>query len=99
MSAKRVIQKLGGVRAAARKLALARSTVGTWNATDRIPAKWQPVILSWARRHGIGITPEDFFFDCEDDANALGTSIAAVTPSSIPTDRCETLNPVTEASA
>lgn len=61
MSAKTIIQKLGGVRKAARVLGVPRGTVSDWNVADRIPAHRQVEVMRRARSHGVPLSPADFF--------------------------------------
>jgi hypothetical protein len=61
MSGQTIITKLGGVRRAAERLGVPRATVGYWNTVNRIPAHRQQAVIDGAARHGIPLSPADFF--------------------------------------
>lgn len=63
-----VIRKLGGLDEAAEAAGTDKSWVSRWRqpksngGTDGlIPAKYQPLLLEWAREKGRPLRPEDFF--------------------------------------
>jgi P63C domain len=58
--AKHIIQKFGGQTALGQLLGRRQSTVSHW-AKRGVPTKWQQPILDLARKHGIDLSPEDFF--------------------------------------
>lgn len=63
----RIIGAFGGVCEMARKLTEAGgkpvpvTTVSSWKTAGYIPSKRQQAVLDCAHRHGIAITPADFF--------------------------------------
>lgn len=56
-----IIEKMGGVRAAARALSLPPSTVNSWKARGSIPDQHKERLLLTAHEAGVRIGPEDFF--------------------------------------
>lgn len=60
-TARRVIERLGGVRPAARLLQLPVTTVHSWARSGVIPARRQGAVLRVARANGIALEPGDFF--------------------------------------
>ena len=55
----RIIWEFGGVTKLANLLGLHPSGVWRWQSSDRIPAKWQGVILDHSERLGLKITAKD----------------------------------------
>ena len=53
-----VVEKLGGVRPAARKLGYSPSGVSYWRRVGTVPTKARKVILKYAKKNKIDITPE-----------------------------------------
>lgn len=62
MTADEIIDKFGGQSALAKLLNKRQSTIQHWY-NNRIPAKWQDVILKLSKRQGLGLKAEDFFCD------------------------------------
>lgn len=60
MNVKDVVAKFGGQTALAALIGKGQPTVSYWVKTDRIPAKWQPILLELAQAHDIDLIPEDF---------------------------------------
>ena len=56
-----IIEKFGGVRAMARRLGRAASTVNSWADRGSIPDAEKATILALAQRDNIGLTAVDFF--------------------------------------
>ena len=56
-----IINKLGGIRKAARLLGFPTSTVQAWKKTGFIPARRQSEVLAKARAAGIPLSEQDFF--------------------------------------
>ncbi len=67
MSATTIIEKFGGVKGLADRLAdftgrvVPLTTVRYWLEVDRIPSGRQGDVLATARANGLEITPSDFF--------------------------------------
>lgn len=59
--AHRIIQKFGGVRAAAAACRKAPSTVQGWKDRGSIPDAEKPMVFAAAVRIGIAITRDDFW--------------------------------------
>lgn len=59
--AQRIIKQCGGVRALARDLGSATSTVGSWGARGSIPDEAKAAIKQLSDAKGYGLTLEDFF--------------------------------------
>jgi hypothetical protein len=59
--ARRLIDALGGIRPAARKLNRRPTTVAYWYETGRVPQAQQQNALDTAIREGVEWTPADFF--------------------------------------
>ncbi|WP_423209109.1 hypothetical protein E2976_18325 [Paracoccus yeei] len=59
--AHRIIQKFGGVRAAAAACRKAPSTVQGWKDRGSIPDAEKPLVLAAAIRNGIAISRDDFW--------------------------------------
>lgn len=62
MLASEIIDKFGGQSALANLLDKRQSTIQHWY-NNRIPAKWQGVILNLSKERGIKLKAEDFFID------------------------------------
>lgn len=62
MLASEIIDKFGGQSALAKLLYKRQSTIQHWY-NNRIPAKWQGILLDLAKRQGIRLKTEDFFSD------------------------------------
>jgi len=56
-----IIEKFGGVRAAAAALGYAPSTVQGWKNRGSIPDEQKPVVLNAAERRGVPVTRDDFW--------------------------------------
>lgn len=54
-----IVDRLGGVRQAARLLNRPPSTIQSWKTSGFIPARHQAHVLDVAKREGITITPAD----------------------------------------
>lgn len=61
--AQKILDRFGGLNAAARALGLPVSTVQHWGITGFVPARRQPLVLEKARELGVDIKAEDFFED------------------------------------
>lgn len=57
----RIISLLGGTRPASRKLERPASTIQSWRTAGVIPAQHHADVIERARRHGVVLTPADFF--------------------------------------
>lgn len=59
--AQKIIERCGGVRALARALNVASSTVGSWGTRGSIPDDAKASIKQLSDDQGFGLTLEDFF--------------------------------------
>lgn len=67
-----VIETFGGVRATARALGRAQSSVSKWQQNGKIPTSMLTAILSVAKERGLPITAEDLVIGREEpDAQGL----------------------------
>lgn len=66
MSAKDIVKKFGGQTTLAAMIGKGQPTVSYWVKTDRIPAKWQPILLELAQENGVDLRPEEFITGIKD---------------------------------
>lgn len=59
---KEIVEKFGGQVALAKLLGKRQSTIQHW-AKVGIPTKWQSKLLDLSKKHGIDLTPSDFFLE------------------------------------
>ncbi len=74
MSAKDVVAKFGGQTALSALIGKGQPTVSYWVKTDRIPAKWQPILLELAQVHNIDLSSDDFITGIKHNDFALDIS-------------------------
>ena len=73
--AQKIIERCGGVRALARDLAVASSTVGSWGTRGSIPDDAKALIKGLSDAKDYGLTLNDFF-----PVELLPTPLPAPTP-------------------
>lgn len=78
--AQKIIERCGGVRALARHLGAATSTVGSWGTRGSIPDDAKAAIKRLSDSEGFGLTLEDFFPVELLQADAAGDDQATPTP-------------------
>lgn len=59
--ASKIVDRLGGTRAAAKILGIPASTVQSWKVAGIIPAKWHQRVLEAGRALDPAVDPSDFF--------------------------------------
>jgi hypothetical protein len=80
MSIKELVNKFGGQTALAAMIGKGQPTVSYWVKEDRVPTKWQPILLELAKTKGIDLSPEDFMqgmISNDADINLSNISIVA----------------------
>lgn len=74
MSAKSIVAKFGGQTKLAALIGKGQPTVSYWVKTDRVPAKWQSILLELAKTQGIALSSDDFISGIKD--NKLSSDIS-----------------------
>lgn len=60
MSVRDVVKRFGGQSALAALIGTGQPTISYWVKTNRVPAKWQAILLELSETHNIDISHEDF---------------------------------------
>ena len=79
MSAKSIVAKFGGQTKLAALIGKGQPTVSYWVKTNRIPAKWQSILLELAKTQGIALSSDDFMSSIKDHELPSNTSELAET--------------------